>query len=81
MIKVGFTNSHCRSFIQTLENDKHIDIATLTFTSVYPYNIPSCHVPIPAVLSQNVTNKKCLVCDMNETYAFLAPEVHEMRIS
>ena len=25
---------------------------------------------IPAVLSQNVTNKSCLVCVMSETYAF-----------
>ena len=26
--------------------------------------------PIPAVVSQNVTNKSCLVCAMSEKYAF-----------
>ena len=28
-------------------------------------------LPIPAVLSQNVTNKSCLVCTESEKYAFL----------
>ena len=27
--------------------------------------------PIPAVVSENVTNKSCLVCVMSEKYAFL----------
>ena len=32
----------------------------------------SCHVPlsIPAVVSQNVTNKYCLVCAKSEKYTF-----------
>ena len=45
----------------------------MTSTSVCP-SVRLCVrklAPIPAVASQNGTNKSCLVCAMSEKYAFL----------
>ena len=56
-----------------LGNTITIYITISTFTSVRPYNA-RCPVPsyltIPAVTSQNVTNKSCLVCVKIEKYVF-----------
>ena len=59
---------------------------------VRPYNGSRCPMPatrpvlsrftIPAVISQNVTNKSCLVCVMSEKYASwvtLRPQWHRWR--
>ena len=53
--------------------------------SVCPSTVRPCVqklTPIPAVVSQNVTNNSCLVCLMSEKYAFwvtLRPQLDPCR--
>ena len=57
---------------------ENIYITISTFTSVRPYGVvvvgvTSRHtlkLPIPAVDSQNVSNKSCLACVQSEQYSF-----------
>ena len=54
-----------------------------TFMSVRPYGV-GFSLPIPAIISQNVTNKSCLVCIKSEKYMYIlghphTPEVQETR--
>ena len=58
-----------------------------TFTSVRPYGVvrPSRHtfrLPIPAVVSQNVSNNSCLACVQSEIFILVhhqTPRVHKVR--
>ena len=52
-----------------------IYITISTFTSVRPYGVGVTHshtfkLPIPAVNSQNVSNKSCLAYAQSEKYSF-----------
>ena len=71
-INFPFMNVNFPNYLQILKNSAiHIDITISTLMSVRPsLNVRYFPSLNPAVVSQNVTNKSCLVCDKSEKYAF-----------
>ena len=51
----------------------HFDLVKVSFNGfgiLFKILSANCETPISAVVSQNITNKSCLVCVKNEKYAF-----------